>query len=80
MPKFLQVGVEGGDGVKYRVDIEGGHALVGALKWRGGDCMDICSNLTLPAQWRMYECGSFNFQVKMWCSGRLFCVSHTCGL
>ena len=28
MSKFLQVGVEGGEGVKYGVGIEGGSALV----------------------------------------------------
>ena len=28
MSKFLQVGVEGGEGVKYGVSIEGGRALV----------------------------------------------------
>ena len=28
MSKFLQVGVEGGDGVKYGVGIERGNALV----------------------------------------------------
>ena len=28
MSKFLQVGVEGGEGVKYGVGMEGGHALV----------------------------------------------------
>ena len=50
MSKFLQVGVEGGEAVKYGVGIEGGRALVGVQEWRCEDCnwVDICITPKLP--------------------------------
>ena len=57
MSKFLQVGVEGGEGVKYGVGIEGGSVLV---HLNGGDWAFALTYNVLN-DGGTYECGSQDF-------------------